>query len=97
MGRRVSNTSGLRELLIADREYRLQGCPKPGPWAAPRGGRDQLLDELKAGRPVEVDSSTLMVALMHARMDYRAYAFGGVHEGKRFELDEHDRLTELAD
>lgn len=55
MGRRASNTSGLRELLIADRERRLPGCPPPARWdVAVREGRvrDELLEELKAGGPV---------------------------------------------
>jgi hypothetical protein len=65
---------GLRELLIACREYRLPGCPKPGPWAAPRGRRDELLEALKAGGPVEVGAADLMLGLMHAGMDYRSYA-----------------------
>jgi hypothetical protein len=94
---RQARSDGLRELLIADREYGLPGCPKPGPWAAPRGGRDQLLEELKSGGPVEVDSSTLMCALMHARLDYRRYALGGADEGKVFRLTERDELVELPD
>jgi hypothetical protein len=52
--------------------------------------------DVRAGGRVEFCASTLMSALMDAKLDYRAYAFGGVHEGKRFELD-GDRLAELAD
>jgi hypothetical protein len=96
VGRHAGNTSGLRALLIADREYRLPGCPKPGPWAAPRGVRDELLEELKAGGRVEVGAATVMSALMHAGMDYRRVAFGGVDWNMAFVLDEHDRLNELT-
>jgi hypothetical protein len=95
MPRQKSKTSGVRALLIADREYRLPGCPKPGPWAAPRGGRDELLEELKAGGPVVVDAATPMSALMHAGQDYRRYAFGGADYNTAYVLDEHDRLIEL--
>jgi hypothetical protein len=93
VGRRAGNTSGLRELLIADREYRLPGCPQPGPWFG--RVRDELLEDLKTGGRVEVGSPTLMSALLHAGQDYRRYAFGGADWGKAFLLDEHDRLTEL--
>ena len=47
--KRTKASSGMRELLIADREYRLPGCPPPPPWSAPRGWRDELLKALKAG------------------------------------------------
>ena len=93
--KRRENATGLRELLIADREYRLPGNSKPGPWFG--RVRDGLLEELKAGGPVVVGAADLMCALMHAEMDYRRYAFGGGDWGKVFELDEHDRLTELVD
>jgi hypothetical protein len=97
MGRLVGSTGGLRELLIADREYQLPGCPKPRPWAAPRGGRDELLDALKTGGPVDVGSATLMSALMHAGLDHRRYAFGGTDADKLFVLTERDDLIELPD
>jgi hypothetical protein len=90
--RRTSNRSGLRELLIADREYRLPGCPRPGPWAARRGGRDELLEELKAGGPVVVGAADLMCAPMHAGMDCRRHAFGGSDAEKTFVLTERDEL-----
>jgi len=90
MGRHVGNTSGLRELLIADREHRLPGSPPPGPWAA----RDRLLAELKAGGPVVVGAADLMCALMHAELDYRRFAFGGADWDKTFVLTERDELTE---
>ena len=90
MGRHAGNTSGLRELLIADREHRLPGSPPPGPWAA----RDRLLAELKAGGPVVVGAADLMCALMHAELDYRRVAFGGADWDKTFVLTERDELTE---
>ena len=90
-----ARSDGLRELLIADREYRLPGCPEPGPWFGRT--RDELLEELKAGGPVEVGSATLMCALMHAGLDYRRFAFGGADWDKVFVLDERDKLTELTD
>jgi hypothetical protein len=92
VGRLVGSTSRLRALLIADREYRLPGCPKPGRWFG--SVRDELLEELKAGGPVEVGSATLMCALMHAGLDYRSFAFGGADADKMFRL-EGDQLIEL--
>lgn len=95
MGRRASNTAGLRELLIADREYRLPGCPKPGRWFG--RVRDELLEELKAGGPVVVGSATLMRALSHAGLDHRRFAFGGADWGKDFLLGEDDQLREYVE
>jgi hypothetical protein len=89
---RQARSDGLRELLIADREYRLPGCPEPGPWFGRT--RDELLEELKSGGPVEVGSADLMCALMHAGMDYRRFAFGGADADKLFRL-EGDQLIEL--
>lgn len=90
--KRRANTSGLRQLLIADRQYALPGWPPPGRWFGRT--RDELLDELKAGGPVVVGS---MCALLHARLDHRRFAFGGADWGKVFELSERDELTELTD
>jgi hypothetical protein len=32
---------------------------------------------------------------VHAKLDYRRFAFGGVDADKLFQLDEQDRLIEL--
>lgn len=93
--KRRENATGLRELLIADREYRLPGCPNPGPWFG--RVRDGLLEELKSGGPVLVGAATLMCALLHAGLDCRRYAFGGSDWGKTFVLDAQDRLTEYVE
>jgi hypothetical protein len=82
-------------LLIADREYRLPGCPKPGPWFG--SGRDELLEELIADGPVVVTSAALLKALLHAGQDARRYGYGGADYGKCFVLDERDQLYELSD
>jgi hypothetical protein len=89
---RQARRDGLRELLIAHREYRLPGSPPPGPWFGRT--RDDLLEELKSGGPVVVGAATLMCALMDAGMDYRRFAFGGVDWEKTFLLTERDELTE---
>jgi hypothetical protein len=89
MARRQARSDGLRELLIVCREHRLPGCPKPGPWVG--RGRDELLEALKAGGPVEVGSADLMLALMHGGQDYRRFAFGGADAERMFRLD-GDRL-----
>ena len=86
-------SSGLRQLLIADREYRLPGSPNPPPWSAPRGWHDQLLTALKAGEPVVVSSSLLLTAHIHAGLPDRQYAYGGQLHGCVFVLGSDDRLT----
>jgi hypothetical protein len=90
-------SDGLRALVIAYREHRLPKSTPPPPWSAPRGWPDELLDELKSGNAVEVSSSMLLSAMIAAGLDCRRYAYGGADWGKVFELDEHDRLTELVD
>lgn len=86
-------SSGLRQLLIAEREYRLPGSPKPPPWSAPAGWRDELLTALKAGESVVVPSSLLLKAHIHAGLPDRQYAYGGQLHGCRFILDSDDRMT----
>lgn len=96
MKRTKAGGDSLRELLIACREHRLAGCPKPGPWV--RCVRDELLDELKVGGPVEIGSAELLVAMMHAGLPetaWRRYALGGADHGRVFLLDS-ERLAELA-
>jgi hypothetical protein len=87
----------MRELLIADREYRLPGCPPPGPWAAPRGGRDELLEALRSGQAVVVSSSVLMRALFHAGLPCDEYCFGGRYYKATFLLDERGQLSEYVE
>jgi hypothetical protein len=97
MVRRLQNNTGLRELLIADREYRLPGCLNPPPWSAPRGWPDELLGALKADQPVVVSSAVLMRALLHAGKPCADYCFGGQYYRANFLLDERDQLTEHID
>jgi hypothetical protein len=94
---RVSRTDGLRELLIAAREYRLPKSPPPPKWSAPAGWPDERLDALKAGEAVRVGSSELLGAFIDADMPRSSYArwcYGGDGWRKSFLLDEADRLTE---
>jgi len=100
VGRAVKRISlcgdGLRQLLIADRwTARRSAGEAPGWPPATEPMRDRLLEALEADGPVEVDSATLMIALMHAKLEYRRFVFGGADWGKEFLLDEHDRLLEL--
>lgn len=97
MVRRQQNNTGLRELLIADREYRLPGCLNPPPWSAPRGWRDGLLEALKSGEPVVVSSAVLMRALLHAGLPSDDYAYGGRHWGKQWHTDVDGTLTEYVE
>jgi hypothetical protein len=87
--RRVSNTSGLRQLILADHRRSLQR------WRIP-GRADELEDALESGAPVVVSASRLMRALLHARLPCDRLAFGGQDHGKVFLLDERDQLTEAA-
>lgn len=87
-------------MLIGYREHTLPKSTRPPPWSAPRGWADELLDELKAGRPVVVGSSTLLCAMMAAGLPeatYRRFCWGGPDFEKLFEIDEQDRLTEWTD
>jgi len=95
--KRTKASSGMRELLIADREYRLPGCPPPPPWSAPRGWRDELLKALKAGQPVVVDSSVLIRALLHAGLPCDDYCFGGQYYKANFLLDQRGQLSEYVE
>jgi hypothetical protein len=101
MGRRPSRESnGLRELLIADRQAGVDSWNRrdaPG-WPADRPPmRDRLLEELKAGGPVEVGAADLMCALHRAGLDYRRFAFGGADWARVFVLTERNELVELSD
>lgn len=44
-----------------------------------------------------MSSAQLMCALMHAGLPSARFAFGGAGADQLFQLDEHDRLTELPD
>jgi hypothetical protein len=97
---RQARNDGVRQLLIDYREHTLPKSTPPPPWSAPCGRRDEMLDALKGGAAVEVVSADLLCAMMAAELPeavYRRFAFGGADWGKVFELDEHDRLTELVD
>jgi hypothetical protein len=95
---RQARSDGVRELLIAYREHTLPKSTPPPPWSAPRGWADELLDDLRAGRPVVVGSATLLCAMMAAELPeatYRRFCYGADYE-KRFLLD-GDQLTEWVD
>ena len=84
----------MRELLIADLEYRLPRSPKlPPPWSAPRGWPSPFLDALRAGEAVAVSSSQLLTAHIHAGLPDRQFAYGGQFHGCMFVLGSDDRLT----
>lgn len=95
---RAARSSGLRELLIGWREYTLPKSPQPPPkWSAPAGWPDELLDDLKAGRPAVVGSATLLSAFIAAGLpesSYQRFCYGGADYKTVFVLDEQDRLTE---
>jgi hypothetical protein len=102
MGRRVSNTDGLRQLLIQadeDRRERWRRGPHHACWSNANWGLpfDDGDRALRAGEAVVLWSSELCDALHHAGLDWRPYARGGVNDGKRWLLDEHDRLSEYVD
>jgi hypothetical protein len=85
--------------LIDYREYALPKSTPPPPWSAPRGRREELLDDLRAGRPVVVGSATLLCAMMAAELPeatYRRFCYGGADYEKQFLLD-GDRLECVDD
>jgi hypothetical protein len=95
--RERARSDSLRRLLIAYREHRLPNSTRPPPWSAPRGWRDELLDELKSGAAVVVSSGTLLSAPIAAGLPeatYRRFCYGGPDFEKLFVLDEHDGLSE---
>jgi hypothetical protein len=97
---RQARSDGLRELLIAYREYRLPKSGPPPRWSAPAGRPDALLDALKAGEPVVLVSATLLCAMMAAGLPeaaYKRFAFGGLDWAKAFRLTERGELVELSD
>ena len=100
MSRRVNaSRSGLRELLIAYREYRLPKSPPPPSWSAVRGEPDALLFDLKSGQPVVLSAATLLSAYAAAGMparDYRQWTYGASQYRSRFLLGADDRLTEYS-
>jgi hypothetical protein len=88
MARRPGNNSGLRNLLIADRERFMER------WQIP-GKPDEHLEALRAGEEVLVGSAQLMRALMHAGLRHDDFAFGGRHYKTVFVLGENDQLAEM--
>ncbi|MCV7101541.1 hypothetical protein [Mycobacterium palustre] len=88
MARQVNKAaSGLRKLLIADRQRGLKR------WATSEP--DGWLEDLGARVPVVVSSAQLMCALMHAGLPHKDYVFGGRYFKSTFILDEHDQLADL--
>jgi hypothetical protein len=85
----VANAPGLRDVLIGERDRSLLR------WEIP-GKPDAFLTALRAGEPVLVSDAQLMCALMHAGMPADQFAYGGVEYGKRFVLDQQDRLIEQS-
>jgi len=102
MGRRVSNTTGLRAMLIAadeDRRERWRRGPHPGwpedtNWELPFDDGDRAL---RAGEPVVLWSSELFDALFYAGQPTEGCRHGEVNAVKRWLLDQRDRLTEYVD
>jgi hypothetical protein len=96
---RQARNDGVRQLLIDYREHAVPKSTPPPRWSAPRGRRDELLDDLKAGRSVVVGSATLLCAMMAAKLPEatcRRFCYGGPDYDRQFLLD-GDRLTEWVD
>jgi len=96
---RTRRTTGLRELLIAADDARREEwrrgphhpCWDGADWELPVDDGDRAL---RAGEPVVLFSDELRGALRFGGLDWRPYARGGPEDGKRWLLDENDRLTE---
>ena len=89
MARRPRNNSGLRGLLIAERQRSMKR------WLIP-GESDERLEALRSGEEVFVGPSVLMRALIHAGLRHDEFAFGGSHCKTVFVLDEYDRLIDCV-
>jgi hypothetical protein len=63
----------------------------------PRSPWSECDDALRDGRAAVVSDVTLFSALHRAGLDWTPYAYGGAGWGKRFILDENDKLTEIAE
>jgi hypothetical protein len=89
VGRRVGNTSGLRQLLIAQWDKSMLRWRIPGEVYA-------YEEALKGGEAVAVSSSRVMGALFSAGLPCNEYCFGGRYFKSVFVLDENDRLVEAT-
>ena len=98
-----SNTAagGLRELLIAADDARRESWRRPRPWDWPGINRELPMGDwdldLRAGRAVVVDSTTLLCALSGAGLPCGDYGYGGKYWQTTFLLDELGELTEYVD
>ena len=96
---RQARSDGLRELLIAYRGYRLPKSTSPPRWSASAGRPDEMLERLKAGKPVVLVSATLLSAMIDAGLPeaaYKRFGFGGADWAGAFRLSERGELVELA-
>jgi hypothetical protein len=91
MGRRVSRTDGLRQLLIAEWAHRSKR------WPPADGGEHEELKDLRAGRAVVVHSDTLLTVLLREGLPVDRYCYGGPDYEKLFVLDERDQLHDYVD
>jgi hypothetical protein len=92
---RANRNDGLRELLIAYREYRLPKSPPPPKWSAPAGWPDDFLDALRAGEALTVSASTLLGAFIAGelpRSSYDRFCWAGSDHKTLFVLHEDNQL-----
>jgi hypothetical protein len=94
MGRRRTQRADdtLRQVVLKDHRNRFG---PGGRWHIP-GRVSEYEQALVAGKPVVVDSGTLMCALLHAGLPSDPYVYGGRHWGKQLMLDVEGTLTEWS-
>jgi hypothetical protein len=98
MARQKSNTTGLRQLLIrADDDFRA-AWRRPQPFDYPGKNRELPMGDggraLRAGEAVILSGSEIFGALFHAGQPTEGWRRGEANDGKRWLLDERDRLSE---
>jgi hypothetical protein len=70
---------------------RIRAGPRTPSWELPFDDGDRAL---RAGEPVVLWSSELFDALFHAGQPTEGWHRGEANDGRRWLLDEHDRLSE---
>jgi hypothetical protein len=93
-----ARSSGMRALLIAADEAFRDAWRRPQPWDYPGKNRElPMSDGGRALRGVEsviLSGSEIHGALFHAGLPTVGWCRGEANDGKRWLLDERDRLSE---
>jgi hypothetical protein len=98
MARQKTNTTGLRQLLIAADDAFREAWRQPQVWDRPGKNRELPMSDggraLRAGEAVILSGSEIFGALFHAGQPTDGWRHGEANDRKRSLLDEQDRLSE---